>query len=68
VPGVEECPKIRAVVVPARVPGLGDYITPRTKRASVEVVKFKPLSVYFPFAAWNESFPCVDPVNGLAFE
>jgi hypothetical protein len=39
-------------------------ITPREKRAPVEVVKFKRLSVYFSFTAWKDSSSGVDPLNG----
>jgi hypothetical protein len=55
------------LLLPAGVPGLGDYITPRAKRASVEVVKFKRLLMYFPFTVWNDLFACVDPVSGPTF-
>jgi hypothetical protein len=41
--------------------------TPRVKRASVEIVKFKRLLVYFPFTAWKDSLALLIPrVNQLS--
>jgi hypothetical protein len=49
-------------------PGFPDWeITRRTKRALAEVIKFKCLSVYFPFTASNDSFACVDHESGSTF-
>jgi hypothetical protein len=49
------------LVLPARVPGLGDYAQ---SNASIgEIVPFKWLSVYFPFTAWKDSFACIDAAD-----
>jgi hypothetical protein len=40
----------------------------RAKPASVDVLKFKCLSVHFQFTALTDFFGCVNPVSELPFQ
>jgi hypothetical protein len=64
---MRECLEIRVARLARVGPGLGEKIHPRANRASVKVVKFKRLLMYFPFMAWKDSFADVDLVSGSSF-